>query len=53
VGESLIAACVEATREHGGSRLEWRTALDNQSGQALYDRVGGERSQWLDYHLDT
>jgi GNAT superfamily N-acetyltransferase len=52
VGEALIAACLARTRERGFARLEWQTALDNHSGQALYDRVGGVRSQWLDYHLD-
>jgi GNAT superfamily N-acetyltransferase len=53
VGEALIAASLERTRERGFARLEWQTALDNRSGQALYDRVGGVRSQWLDYHLDA
>ena len=52
VGEALIAACRDIAREHGAARLEWQTALDNHSGQALYDRVGGNRSQWFDYHLD-
>lgn len=52
VGEALIAACRDVAREHGAARLEWQTALDNHSGQALYDRVGGVRSQWFDYHVD-
>ena len=52
VGEALIAACRDLAREHGAARLEWQTALDNHSGQKLYDRVGGVRSQWFDYHLD-
>jgi GNAT superfamily N-acetyltransferase len=52
VGEALIAACRDLARAHGAARLEWQTALDNHSGQALYDRVGGVRSQWFDYHLD-
>lgn len=52
VGEALIGACRDVAREHGVARLEWQTALDNHSGQALYDRVGGVRSQWFDYHVD-
>lgn len=52
VGEALIGACRDVAREHGVARLEWQTALDNHSGQALYNRVGGVRSQWFDYHLD-
>ena len=49
--EALIRACVERVREHGGVRLEWQTALDNHRAQAVYDRVGGKREQWLDYSL--
>jgi GNAT superfamily N-acetyltransferase len=49
--DALIRACVERCRERGAVRLEWQTALDNTRAQAVYDRVGGERSQWLDYSL--
>jgi GNAT superfamily N-acetyltransferase len=51
VGEALIAACADACRAHGAVSLTWQTALDNARAQALYDRVGAERSQWLDYDL--
>ena len=51
VGERLIEACAERCRSHGAVSLTWQTALDNERAQALYDRVGGERSQWLDYDL--
>jgi hypothetical protein len=34
-------------------RLEWQTALDNLRAQAVYERVGGQRSQWVDYSLPT
>jgi GNAT superfamily N-acetyltransferase len=51
LAEALIAACVKHAREHGCTRLAWSTALDNVRAQAVYDRVGGERSQWLDYDL--
>jgi GNAT superfamily N-acetyltransferase len=53
VGEAWIAACAERAREHGAVSLTWQTALDNERAQALYDRVGARRSQWLDYDLET
>ena len=49
--DELIAACRERCRAHGAAVLTWRTALDNHRAQAVYDRVGGRRSQWLDYDL--
>jgi GNAT superfamily N-acetyltransferase len=49
--DALIAACVERCRTQGAKLLAWRTALDNHRAQAVYDRVGGRRSQWLDYDL--
>jgi GNAT superfamily N-acetyltransferase len=51
VGEALIAACADCTRAHGAVSLAWQTALDNARAQALYDRMGARRSQWLDYDL--
>jgi GNAT superfamily N-acetyltransferase len=51
VGEALIAGCAERARAHGAVSLAWQTALDNERAQALYDRIGAERSQWLDYDL--
>jgi GNAT superfamily N-acetyltransferase len=49
--DALIAACVDRCRTHGATLLAWRTALDNHRAQAVYDRVGAQRSQWLDYDL--
>ena len=51
VGEALIAACADRCRRHGGVALTWQPALDNARAQALYDRIGARRSQWLDYDL--
>ena len=51
IADQLIAACVDRCRRRGAVRLDWRTALDNHRAQAVYDRVGGRRSQWLDYDL--
>ena len=49
--EALIERCRAACREHGASKLTWQTAKDNGRAQAVYDRIGGERSEWLDYSL--
>lgn len=53
VGEALIKACLETTRERGAALLQWQTALDNHTAQALYERVGGIREQWYDYYLEA
>jgi GNAT superfamily N-acetyltransferase len=53
VGEALIRACLDAVRERGAAALEWQTAMDNHTAQALYERVGGIREQWYDYHLEA
>jgi GNAT superfamily N-acetyltransferase len=51
VGEALIAACLDHCRDRGAVALAWKTAPGNARAQALYDRIGARRSQWLDYDL--
>ena len=51
LADALIAECLELCRERGAAELGWRTAKDNLRAQAVYDRVGGLRSEWLDYSL--
>jgi GNAT superfamily N-acetyltransferase len=51
IAEALIAACGDEARAHGAPKLVWQTAKDNVRAQAVYDRVGGQRSEWLDYDL--
>jgi GNAT superfamily N-acetyltransferase len=51
LAERLIAACRERCAEHGATELAWQTAKDNHRAQAVYARVGGRRSEWLDYSL--
>ncbi len=51
LAERLIAACRERCAEHGATELAWQTAKDNHRAQALYDRIGGRRAEWLDYSL--
>jgi GNAT superfamily N-acetyltransferase len=51
VADTLIAACADRCRERGAVSLAWQTAPDNARAQAVYERVGARRSQWLDYDL--
>ena len=51
LAERLIAACRERCADHGASELAWQTAKDNLRAQAVYERVGGRRAEWLDYSL--
>jgi GNAT superfamily N-acetyltransferase len=53
LADALIAACARRCRERGVRWLEWQTAPDNHRAQAVYERVGARRSQWLDYSLDV
>jgi GNAT superfamily N-acetyltransferase len=51
--EELIQACVEECRKQGAAELTWQTAPDNARAQRVYDRIGGQRSQWVDYSLSV
>ena len=33
--------------------LQWQTARENTTAQALYERVGGIREEWYDYYLEA
>jgi GNAT superfamily N-acetyltransferase len=49
--DALIEACVDQARARGAVSVEWQTAKDNHRAQAVYDRVGARRSEWVDYSL--
>jgi GNAT superfamily N-acetyltransferase len=51
IADALIAAAADHARRHGAMHLVWQTAKDNLRAQAVYERVGGRRSEWLDYDL--
>jgi GNAT superfamily N-acetyltransferase len=53
LADRLIEACVERCAMRGASKLGWQTAPDNARAQAVYDRVGGAREQWIDYVVDV
>jgi GNAT superfamily N-acetyltransferase len=51
IARALIAACRERCAQRGASTLTWQTARDNARAQALYERIGARRAEWLDYSL--
>ena len=51
VAEALIEECRARCRQRGAKRLGWQTAAGNTRAQAVYDRVGAQREQWVDYWL--
>ena len=51
LADALIGACAERAREHGARSLGWQTAEGNKRAQAVYERVGGHASRWVDYEL--
>jgi GNAT superfamily N-acetyltransferase len=51
IAEALIAECVERCRARGARSLGWQTAKDNRRAQAVYERAGAAREEWLDYSL--
>jgi GNAT superfamily N-acetyltransferase len=53
LADALIEACRDRCAEHGATTLTWQTAKDNHRAQVVYDRVGGERSEWVDYALEV
>jgi GNAT superfamily N-acetyltransferase len=52
VAEALISACAERCRERGLPALEWMTAPDNQRARTVYERLGAEGSDWVEYELE-
>lgn len=53
VAEALIEGCRDRCRRRGAGALEWQTAIDNHRAQAVYERVGARREQWVDYSLEA
>ncbi|RXT15398.1 GNAT family N-acetyltransferase [Ammoniphilus sp. CFH 90114] len=51
IGEKLFEKCVEYIREQNFAYMTWETAHDNLAAQALYDKMGGKRSEWLSYSI--
>lgn len=51
LADRLIEACRSECETHGARALTWQTAPDNLRAQAVYERVGATREQWVDYGL--
>ena len=51
LGAALIEECRRFAGERGAGKLSWQTAPDNEVAQRLYERVGAEREEWIDYKL--
>jgi GNAT superfamily N-acetyltransferase len=51
VADLLIEACVDECRRRRAAKLGWQTARDNTRAQAVYERVGATRDEWVDYWL--
>ena len=53
VADALISACRDECASRGIKRLSWQTAPDNHRAQAVYDRIGGTRENWVDYWISS
>ena len=53
VAETLIDACRKECASRDVRRLAWQTAPENRRAQALYERIGATREQWVDYWIAT
>jgi GNAT superfamily N-acetyltransferase len=49
--EALIEACRGECASRGIKHLAWQTAPTNARAQAVYDRIGATREQWVDYWI--
>jgi GNAT superfamily N-acetyltransferase len=52
IAEALIEACARRCRERGAPALDWLTRPDNHRARAVYERVGAEGSDWVEYDLE-
>ena len=53
LADALIEECRVRARRRGAASLSWQTAKDNIRAQAVYERVGAKRAEWIDYSLDA
>ena len=51
IGMALIEECKRESLERGAVALEWYTAPSNARAQAVYDRTGAVRGDWVCYSL--
>ncbi|ABD82916.1 GNAT family N-acetyltransferase [Saccharophagus degradans] len=46
IASKLIKHCAKFAIERGACRLQWVTARDNTTAQALYKKLGAKQSSW-------
>lgn len=51
LGEKLFQTCLSYIRENDYAYMTWETAKDNIVAQSLYNKMGGELSEWLFYEI--
>ena len=49
LARQLIEHCRHYAKQHDATRLQWVTATDNTTAQALYDKLETKKSHWLFY----
>lgn len=51
IGERLFQTNLDYIRKNNFSSITWETAKDNLVAQSLYNKMGGELSEWLVYEM--
>lgn len=51
VGEQLFQTCLSFIREQDMAYMSWETGKDNLIAQKLYEKMGGQLSEWLNYSI--
>jgi ribosomal protein S18 acetylase RimI-like enzyme len=51
LGEKLFQTCLSYIRENDFAYMTWKTAKDNLVAQSLYNKMGGQLSEWLVYEI--
>lgn len=49
IGTELIKHCATFAKDRGAARLQWVTAVENKTAQAVYDAIGAKHSTWEIY----
>ena len=52
IAEALIEACAQHCREQGAPAMDWLTLPGNARARAVYERIGAEGSDWVEYDLE-
>jgi ribosomal protein S18 acetylase RimI-like enzyme len=52
IGEQLFQYCLSYIRKNKYAYMTWETAKDNLIAQGLYNKLGGNISDWLVYEIE-